>query len=100
MYFQRLFGTLTRSREDRLFHEISGHERIKRLFSMALRSHEPTHILLTGPPASAKTMFLLSLRQYVRESYFVDGGNATKAGIIDYLFNNRAPYLLIDEIDK
>jgi holliday junction DNA helicase RuvB len=30
----------------------------------------------------------------------VDGGNATKAGIIDYLFRNRAPYVLIDEIDK
>ena len=41
-------------------------------------------------------MFLLSLRQHVRESYFVDGGNATKAGIIDYLFK----YLLLDEIDK
>jgi Holliday junction DNA helicase RuvB len=45
-------------------------------------------------------MFLLSLRQHVRESYFVDGGNATKVGIIDYLFKNRAPYLLLDEIDK
>jgi holliday junction DNA helicase RuvB len=65
-----------------------------------LKSEEPTHILLSGPPASAKTMFLLSLRQHVRESYFVDGGNATKAGIIDYLFNNRAPYVLLDEIDK
>jgi MoxR-like ATPase len=36
----------------------------------------------------------------MKDSYFVDGGNATKAGIIDYLFKNRAPYLLIDEIDK
>ena len=45
-------------------------------------------------------MFLLSLRQHLKDSYFIDGGNATKAGIIDYLFKNRAPYLLIDEIDK
>jgi Holliday junction DNA helicase RuvB len=62
---------------------------------MILGSHEPTHMLLTGPPASAKTMF-----QHVRESYFVDGGNATKAGIIDYLFKNRTSCLLLDEIDK
>src|SRR5207249_1041243 len=33
-------------------------------------------------------------------AYFVDGGNATKAGMIDYLFGNRLRYLLIDEIDK
>jgi len=45
-------------------------------------------------------MFLLSLRQHLKNSYFIDGGNTTKAGIIDYLFKNRAPYLLIDEIDK
>jgi holliday junction DNA helicase RuvB len=100
MNFQKLFGPLTRSREARFFDEIIGNEHIKRLFSMVLGSHEPTHMLLAGPPASPKTMFLLSLRQHVRESYFVDGGNATKAGIIDYLFNNRTSCLLLDEIDK
>jgi len=99
MNFQKLFGPLTRSK-DGFFDDIIGHEHIKRLFSMALRSSEPTHILLSGPPASAKTTFLLSLRQHLKDSYFVDGGNATKAWIIDYLFRNRAPYLLIDEIDK
>jgi len=100
MNFQKLFGPLTKPREDKFFGEIIGHEHIKRLFGLALRSHEPTHILLTRPPASAKTMFLLSLRQHLKYSYFIDGGNATKAGIIDYLFKNRASYLLIDEIDK
>ena len=100
MNFQKLFGPLTKSREDRFFDDIIGHEHIKRLFGLALRSDEPTHILLSGPPASAKTMFLMSLRQHLKDSYFVDGGNTTKAGIIDYLFKNRAPYLLIDEIDK
>jgi hypothetical protein len=42
----------------------------------------------------------MSFRQRLKDSYFVDSGNTTKAGIIDYLFKNRAPYLLIDEIDK
>ncbi|MFZ0896284.1 MAG: hypothetical protein WAZ77_17430 [Candidatus Nitrosopolaris sp.] len=65
-----------------------------------MRSDEPTQILLSGPPASAKTMFLLSLRQHVKELYLVDVGNSTKAGIIDHLFKNRASYLLINEIDK
>ena len=34
------------------------------------------------------------------KSYFVDGGNGTKAGMIDYLFENQPRYLLIDEIDE
>ena len=89
-----------RSREDRFFDEIIGYEHIKRLFGLALTSHEPIHVLLSGPPASAKTMFLMSFRQHLKNSYFVDGGNTTKAGIIDYLFKNRPRYLLADEIDK
>jgi holliday junction DNA helicase RuvB len=100
MNFQKLFRPLTRTREDRFFGDIIGHEHIKRLFGLALRSQGPNHILLSSPPASAKTMFLLSLRHHLKDSYFVDGGNTTRAGIIDYLFKNRAPYLLIDEIDK
>lgn len=99
MNFQKLFGPFTKPRED-VFDDIIGHENIKRLFGLALGSQGPNHMLLSGPPASAKTMFLLSLRQRLKDSFFVDGGNATKAGIIDYLFKNRAPYLLIDEIDK
>src|SRR5205809_5250668 len=45
-------------------------------------------------------MFLMSLLQHLKKSYFVDGGNSTKAGIIQYLFENRPDYLLIDELDK
>jgi hypothetical protein len=30
----------------------------------------------------------------------VYGGNTTKTGIIDYMFKNRKPYLLVDEVDK
>ncbi len=100
MNFQKLFAHLIKPREEIFFDEIIGHEHIKRLFGLALRSHEPTHILLSGPPASTKTMFLMSLRQHLTDSYFIDGGNATKAGIIDYLFKNRSPFLLLDEIDK
>jgi holliday junction DNA helicase RuvB len=66
---------------------------------MALDSDEQVSILLSGPPASAKTMFLESLSK-LKCSYFVDGANATKSGLIDCLFSNNPKYLLIDEIDK
>jgi MoxR-like ATPase len=36
----------------------------------------------------------------LQNSYFVDGGNASKAGLTDCIFFNRPNYLLIDEIDK
>jgi Holliday junction DNA helicase RuvB len=58
------------------------------------------HILLVRPPASAKTMFLTSLMHHVKDTYFADGANSTKAGMIDYLFTNTPRYLLVDEIDK
>jgi holliday junction DNA helicase RuvB len=66
---------------------------------MALESNEQVSILLSGPPASAKTMFLESLRK-LKTSYFVDGAGTTKSGLIDCLFLNNPKYLLIDEFDK
>jgi Holliday junction DNA helicase RuvB len=83
-----------------LFEEIIGYNHIKRLFRMALESDSPVHILLMGPPASAKTMFLTSLMHQLKNSYFTDGVNSTKAGMADYLVTNKPRYLLIDEFDK
>jgi Holliday junction DNA helicase RuvB len=82
-----------------LFENVIGYENEKRLFNMALDSDEETHILLSGPPASAKTMFLESLMN-LKGSYFVDGASTTRSGLIDCLFLNNPKYLLIDEIDK
>jgi predicted ATPase with chaperone activity len=42
----------------RLFDDIYGYDNIKRLFGMALQSTHTSSILLSGPPASAKTLFL------------------------------------------
>jgi hypothetical protein len=62
MNFQKLFGPLTKPREGKFFNEIIGHDHFKRLFSMALRSHEPTRILLSGPPALSKTIGIVFYR--------------------------------------
>jgi len=99
MIFQRLIGLLKTSCDNGPFEDIVGYEHVKRLFRMALESESRINILLVGPPASAKTMFLTSLL-HLKNAYFVDAGNSTKAGMIDFLFENRPRYLLIDEIDK
>ena len=99
MKFCNLFSKLINTHGNALFDDIVGYNHIKRLFRMALDS-SAIHILLVGPPASAKTMFLTSLMHHVKDTYFADGANSTKAGMIDYLFANRPRYILVDEIDK
>jgi replication-associated recombination protein RarA len=81
-----------------LFESIIGYDDIKKIFKMSLSSDRAVHILLVGPPASAKTLFMLEFLKLER-SYFTLGSHSTKAGMIDYLFEFRPRYLLVDEIE-
>jgi Holliday junction DNA helicase RuvB len=81
-----------------LFDNIIGYEDIKKLFSLSFESQRPIHILLVGPPASAKTLFMLACMKLDR-SYFTLGTHSTKSGMVDYLFEKRPRYLVIDEIE-
>ena len=87
-----------RSENLSLFESIIGYDDIKRIFKMSLISDKAVHILLVGPPASAKTLFMLEFLKLER-SYFTLGSHSTKAGMIDYLFDYRPRYLLVDEIE-
>jgi Holliday junction DNA helicase RuvB len=84
-----------------MFDKIVGYEGIKRTFLRSLNSKEPVHILLVSPPGQAKTLFLRSILEEFGEkkTFFTVGGNASKAGIIDVLFEMRPKYLLVDEIE-
>jgi Holliday junction resolvasome RuvABC ATP-dependent DNA helicase subunit len=81
-----------------LFSNIIGHTDVKRIFSLAINSSKPVHILLVGPPASAKTLFMLECMKLER-SYFTLGSGSSKAGMLDYLFEKRPRFLIIDEIE-
>jgi MoxR-like ATPase len=83
------------------FDEIISYERVKRTFLRSLNSEVPVHILLVGPAGHAKTLFLKCILRAFgeREAFFTVGGNASKSGIIDILFDMRPKYLLIDEIE-
>jgi Holliday junction DNA helicase RuvB len=85
-------------RQSEIFNTIIGYEDVKRIFKMALSSENPVHILLVGPPASAKTLFMLELMKLQR-SYFTLGSHSTKSGLVDYLFTKRPRHLIIDEIE-
>src|ERR687887_336173 len=88
----------TLTKYEQLFDGIIGYSDVKRLFNLSFSSEKPVHILLVGPPASAKTLFMLSCMKLER-SYFTLGSHSTKSGMIDYLFQKRPRYLVIDEIE-
>jgi holliday junction DNA helicase RuvB len=82
------------------FEEIVGHDDIKQIFTKAILSKRPVHLLLVGSPGSAKTMFLTEIMRHYNASYFVVGSNTTKAGLVNQLFERRPKFLLIDELEK
>ena len=89
---------LTAIKSEPLFENIVGYSDVKRLFHLSLSSERPVHLLLVGPPASAKTLFMLECMRLER-SYFTLGSHSTKSGMIDYLFDKRPRYLIVDEIE-
>ena len=84
-----------------IFDNIIGYEGIKRTFLRSLNSKEPVHILLVGSPGQAKTLFLKCVLEAYgsTKTFFTVGGNASKSGMIDVLFDMRPKYLLVDEIE-
>jgi Holliday junction DNA helicase RuvB len=89
---------LTAIKSEPLFESIVGYSDVKRLFQLSLSSEKPVHLLLVGPPASAKTLFMVECMRLER-SYFTLGSHSTKSGMIDYLFDKRPRYLIVDEIE-
>ena len=57
-----------------LFDNIVGYDDVKMLFNLSFSSEKPVHILLVGPPASAKTLFMLECIKLER-SYFTLGSH-------------------------
>jgi Holliday junction resolvasome RuvABC ATP-dependent DNA helicase subunit len=92
---------LTNRFEEFLFNSIIGYSDIKKLLMRSILSKEQIHLLLTGPPATAKTVFLLEMAKELADTYFIDGTATSGVGIIDFLFSHpNTRFLLIDEIEK
>jgi holliday junction DNA helicase RuvB len=103
MISQLLSKLLTRGRLENMsiFDNVVGYEGVKHTFIRSLNSKEPIHILLVGPPGQAKTLFLKCILGTFGEkkAFFAVGGNASKSGLIDVLFDLQPKYLLLDEIE-
>lgn len=82
------------------FDQIVGYEEVKKAFQLFEESKESSNALLDGPPGCSKTLFLLALRNKHKDAFWVDGGNASGAGMLDEMLDRKTTtHLLIDEID-
>jgi Holliday junction resolvasome RuvABC ATP-dependent DNA helicase subunit len=86
----------------KVFSKIEGLDDIKEMLLRALESPERAHTLLTGPPASCKTLFMLEIEKFLGSKvYFTEGASSTKAGLQKFVSENQhKEIIIIDEIDK
>lgn len=97
--FHLIYST-KKNKKDNIFCGIYGHENIKQIVQMALGAEQLVHVLLIGEPGCGKTQFLENIKSYYKDkAYFTIGAHSTKAGMLDYLFDKRPRFLLIDEIE-
>jgi MoxR-like ATPase len=91
-----------RERATKVFSKIEGLDDIKEMMLRALESSERAHTLLVGPPACAKSLFMLEIEKFMSSKvYFAEGAATTKAGIQKFIAENpHKEIIIIDEIDK
>ncbi len=82
-----------------MFDCIVGYADVKELIKMALTNTKPYNILMVGPPASAKSLFLLEISRLPNAVYAL-GSSSSKAGLATLLIEKMPTYLIIDELDK
>jgi Holliday junction DNA helicase RuvB len=84
-----------------LFEDIIGHDEVKELLRACLMAEKPVHVLLAGPPALAKTLFLWDIETACGErAIWLVGSATSKAGLWDLVAHKQPFVLLIDELDK
>jgi Holliday junction DNA helicase RuvB len=82
-----------------MFSDIVGLDDVKKLVLDVLTSKKATHLLMVGPPASAKTMILEAISRYYDVPILLAGAS-TRAGLRDYIVENVPEIMLVDELDK
>ena len=82
-----------------IFSDIVGYDDVKKEIILALNAKTNVHVLLMGPPSTAKSLFLEGLRKLpgARLTY---GDAVSKAGLRHFVMEEHPQYLIIDEIDK
>ena len=84
-----------------IFSDIVGHEDVKELLTACLLAEKPVHVLLAGPPALAKSLFLWDIERAAgHRAIWLLGSGTSKSGLWDEVARRQSQILLIDELDK
>ncbi len=84
-----------------LFETIVGYEAIKELLQTSLSLDKPVHVLLYGPPAIAKSLFLWEMEKvFGRQALPLIGSATSRAGMWDMVAERKPRIILIDELEK
>jgi AAA domain (dynein-related subfamily) len=82
------------------FDNIHGYDDIKNIVRRALDAEDNYNLLFVGPPASAKTLFLLGILESRKgKGVYFDGSNTTN-GLLDVLEEETPKIICIDELEK
>jgi predicted Zn-ribbon and HTH transcriptional regulator len=86
-----------RERALKVFSRIEALDDIKEMMLRVLKSPERAHTLLMGPPACAKSLFVLEIEKYMSSKvYFAEGASTTKAGLQRFIAENQHKEIIID----
>jgi len=82
-----------------IFSDIIGHDDVKELLTACLLAEKPVHVLLAGPPALAKTLFLWDIERAAGErAIWLVGSATSKGGLWDKIAERQLQIILIDEL--
>jgi holliday junction DNA helicase RuvB len=86
---------------DDLFDSIVGYDEVKDLLRAALTAPRPVHVLLIGPPALAKSLFLWEIeRACGAGALWLLGSGVSQSGMWDLVAEQLPQVLLLDELEK
>ena len=99
-----MFGNILKSiresvKEEGLFDNVIGLEREKTLLNQALNAKKAVHVILNGPPSTAKSLLMndIKARMKPKDYVYIVGSLVSKQGISKILFERKPKYIFIDE---
>ena len=83
------------------FSKVYGLDLVKENIYRALLAQGQINILLIGPPATSKTLFMEQIQEKCNNVCYFDASNTSGPGFLEYLnLHQKSMVLIIDEVDK
>lgn len=102
-YSKAFESTLESINSETLFCKVIGLEIQKRILIDAIKSKDPVHVILLGPPGSGKSLLIECIQDaFPEQSQWIDSTTSSGIGMISRIYEKvkRLRYLLVDELEK